>query len=400
MLSTKEIKNNSNMEATAKNTKFKMLYVDRNIYTTIKFIEDLHTDFEIWTVPTVKKAFYKLPDIQPDIVVASHDIGGYDSIELLERIKSKHKNKKMSFAMVANSITPDLKNKAIKNINGEIVTQLTPKTEVKKAFKEMILKNAGIKVFENSYRRANVFKVPIYKRAMDIVGASVALILASPMFLVVAVALKLESKASVFYKSKRVGMGYKIFDLYKFRTMVPGADMKIGQMKKENMYNKVIHHSQCNNCDLQGKNCSVPRLYIHGESVCENEYLTRKNAEAKFKKFNNDPRITWLGKFLRMSSLDELPQLLNVLKGDMSLVGNRPLPLYEAELITSDISIQRFLAPAGITGLWQVMKRGKAEMSEMERIVLDNQYAKTYSLKMDMWIILKTFPALFQTANV
>ncbi len=102
-----------------------------------------------------------------------------------------------------------------------------------------------------------------------------------------------------------------------------------------------------------------------------------------------------------MSSIDELPQLINILKGDMSLVGNRPLPLYEAEQLTTDEAALRFLAPAGLTGLWQVTKRGLGgELSAKERIELDNRYAKEYSFLYDIKLILKTFPALLKHENV
>lgn len=117
---------------------------------------------------------------------------------------------------------------------------------------------------------------------------------------------------------------------------------------------------------------------------------------AAFFKIQNDPRITRFGKFLRNTSLDEIPQLINVLKGDMSLVGNRPLPLYEAEKLTKDQIAWRFLAPAGITGLWQVTKRGRSEMSEDERIQLDMQYAMNNSFLYDIKILLSTIPALLQ----
>jgi lipopolysaccharide/colanic/teichoic acid biosynthesis glycosyltransferase len=118
-------------------------------------------------------------------------------------------------------------------------------------------------------------------------------------------------------------------------------------------------------------------------------------------KIANDPRITRIGRILRNTSIDELPQLWNVLRGDMSIVGNRPLPLYEAEKLMTDQHMGRFIAPAGITGLWQVMKRGKGgDMSEDERKALDNEYAQQYSLKKDLGIILRTIPALFQKENV
>src|SRR5206468_11307693 len=114
--------------------------------------------------------------------------------------------------------------------------------------------------------------------------------------------------------------------------------------------------------------CCMSVLYLNGNALCEKVYLRQKKEkdEGKFIKISNDPRVTRIGKFIRNSSLDELPQLINVLKGDMSIVGNRPLPLYEAEKITTDQFNLRFIAPAGITGLWQVTKRGTANMSGEE----------------------------------
>jgi lipopolysaccharide/colanic/teichoic acid biosynthesis glycosyltransferase len=113
-----------------------------------------------------------------------------------------------------------------------------------------------------------------------------------------------------------------------------------------------------------------------------------------------------VGRFIRNTSIDELPQLINVLKGDMSIVGNRPLPVYEAEQLTLDAHSKRFLAPAGITGLWQVELRGRGgNMSEEERKRLDNEYADhfqkgRYSFWYDMRLILRTIPALFQKSTV
>lgn len=201
------------------------------------------------------------------------------------------------------------------------------------------------------------------KRFSDILLSLLALIVLSPILLVIAIIIKLESKGPIFYISKRAGSGYRIFDFYKFRSMRSGADRELKDLSHLNQYSE-------------------------------------GGGDAVFFKIKDDPRVTRFGLFLRNTSLDELPQLINVLKGDMSLVGNRPLPLYEAERLTKDQIAWRFLAPAGITGLWQVTKRGNKEMSLDERIHLDMEYAMKNSFLMDMKIIFSTFPALFQKEKV
>lgn len=137
--------------------------------------------------------------------------------------------------------------------------------------------------------------------------------------------------------------------------------------------------------------------------VAESDYNREKESEINnaFVKIENDPRVTKVGKFIRKYSIDELPQLFNILKGDMSIVGNRPLPLYEAEKLTADASIDRFMAPAGLTGLWQVEERGKGGlMSAEERKQLDITYGQTYNFMLDMKIIFRTLTAFIQKDNV
>ena len=255
------------------------------------------------------------------------------------------------------------------------------------------------------------YKIPFMKRLLDIIVSLSVLLVLSPLLLLVALAIRIESRGSVIYKSKRVGTGYRIFDFLKFRSMYTGADAGLKELEHLNQYNQSRQSNKSNNnippCPRcaglpEGEYCS-PVLYIEGKKICEYWYneLKKKDKAATFIKIENDPRITKVGKFIRNTSIDELPQLINVLKGDMSIVGNRPLPLYEAEQLTSDDWSARFLAPAGITGLWQVELRGKGGiMSEEERKGLDNQYAYTYSLLGDIKLILRTIPALFQKENV
>ncbi len=204
----------------------------------------------------------------------------------------------------------------------------------------------------------------ILKRSFDILVSLTALLLLSPVFLIIAIAIRIESKGPIFYISKRAGRGYRIFDFYKFRTMFAGADLHIQEFSHLNQYAET----------------TFPKT-------------------PSFFKISNDPRVTRVGAFLRNTSLDELPQLVNVLLGDMSLVGNRPLPLYEAATLTTDQCAQRFLAPAGITGLWQIKKRGHEDMSAEERINLDIDYANKYNFMYDLWIMANTPSALIQKSS-
>ena len=136
--------------------------------------------------------------------------------------------------------------------------------------------------------------------------------------------------------------------------------------------------------------------------IPEEEFANVRNSDntSVFVKIEHDPRVTKVGRFLRKFSLDELPQLFNILRGDMSVVGNRPLPLYEAELLTNDDSIDRFMAPAGLTGLWQVEKRGDSgKLSAKERKELDIRYGKEFSFWYDIKIILRTLTAFVQKGD-
>lgn len=235
---------------------------------------------------------------------------------------------------------------------------------------------------------------------LDIVIAGSILLILFPLIITIAILIKIDSRGPVFYISKRVGRGFNIFDFYKFRSMKIDADAHVDKLQKNNQYLKIESKTideVCESCASSNKLLMI----MDGKPVCEHFVDSRKAFKnISFVKFQNDPRITKLGAFLRKSSIDELPQLWNVLKGDMSMVGNRPLPLYEAEKLTRDQSVLRFEAPAGITGLWQVSKRGKADMSEEERIELDNEYASKRSLIYDIKLLIKTVPALMQKENV
>lgn len=242
----------------------------------------------------------------------------------------------------------------------------------------------------------------VLKRLMDIIVSATALLLLTPILLVIAIIIKLESRGPILYGALRAGKNYKTFKLLKFRTMDANADAKLKSLQHLNLYGGGSSDGKMPVCDAcNGDTECVMMISKSGRYVCEHSLKMLDNSASAFFKIKDDPRITRFGKFLRNTSLDELPQLLNVLKGDMSLVGNRPLPLYEAEKLTTDDAALRFMAPAGITGLWQVTKRGrKGEMSEQERIDLDKKYAREHSFGHDIKLIVKTFPALVQKENV
>ena len=267
------------------------------------------------------------------------------------------------------------------------------------------------------------FKIPVWKRLFDIFFSALGIIILSPVFIITAIAIRLESKGPVVYKSKRVGTNYTIFDFLKFRSMYVDADQRLKEVAKEegNQYAEKNEEEQKSNITAPlGDEAEMMMMSMGMESdmmisddevmlvgddfvVAESDFNKEKQEEIEnaFVKIENDPRVTKVGKFIRKTSIDELPQLFNILKGDMSIVGNRPLPLYEAEKLTADASIDRFMAPAGLTGLWQVEERGKGGMmSAEERKQLDITYGRNYCFKMDMQILFRTLTGFMQKENV
>jgi exopolysaccharide biosynthesis polyprenyl glycosylphosphotransferase len=190
------------------------------------------------------------------------------------------------------------------------------------------------------------------KRVLDFCGALFLLILLSPLFLLVALAIKLRSPGPVLFVQERVGLNKRLFRLYKFRTMIPDAELK------------------------------------HAEVAHLNE------ATGPVFKIKNDPRITRVGRFLRRTSIDELPQLVNVLKGDMSLVGPRPLPVRDYQGFDEDWQRRRFSVCPGITCLWQV--EGRSSLTFDRWMKLDLHYIDNWSLWLDAKILLKTIPAVLK----
>jgi exopolysaccharide biosynthesis polyprenyl glycosylphosphotransferase len=198
----------------------------------------------------------------------------------------------------------------------------------------------------------------VIKKSFDILAASLGVVILSPLLLLIAILIKLESPGPVIYKQTRIGENGKLFTMLKFRSMRINSDTGIHQ-------------------------AYVTRL------ICENlnpEQLAQETGQ-KSLKMESDPRITRVGWFIRKTSLDELPQLFNVIRGEMSLVGPRPSLPYEVELY-QHWHRRRFEAPPGITGLWQVEGRNRVSFDEMVR--MDIEYIERQSFWMDLILILKT----------
>lgn len=266
------------------------------------------------------------------------------------------------------------------------------------------------------------FQIPVWKRLFDVFFSLLAIIVLSPVMLATAIAIKMESRGPVLFKSKRVGTNYTIFEFLKFRSMYMNAEKRLKELSKtDNQYAEIAetngHTSILSPLGEEAEQemfdkglesemmISDDEVMLVGDDfvVAESDFNKQKEEliNNAFIKIENDPRVTRVGRFIRKYSIDELPQLFNILKGDMSVVGNRPLPLYEAEKLTSDSSIDRFMAPAGLTGLWQVEERGKGgAMSAEERKQLDIRYGQTYNFMLDLKIIFSTLFHFVQKENV
>ncbi|MGY6530200.1 MAG: sugar transferase [Cyanobacterium sp.] len=197
-----------------------------------------------------------------------------------------------------------------------------------------------------------------YKRAFDIIFSATVLIVCFPLYLTIALLILTSSPGPIFYYQERVGKNFQTFKCIKYRTMVNNADQILDQILAE-----------------------CPQ--------------TRAEFESNFK-LKKDPRITWIGRFLRATSLDEFPQFLNVLKGDMSIVGPRPLVPKELYMYGNKIEKVLTIKP-GITGLWQVS--GRNDIPYNRRVLMDVYYVINNNFIFDLWIILKTILVMFATTN-
>lgn len=388
-----------------------ILYIGNNP-DAISAFGDLETRFSFHQLPNGLKAVsYLKKGNEPDAIVCEARLQGMNGIEVGRMIRGLTGFVKTPFIVMLFDNETEVRKAAFeaRAIVDDIYQFPFDLSRLFIRIQYLIKYYSTIKDDKKPDSAFKEYKTPFLKRAFDIVVSSMALLFLSPILLLVALIIRIESKGAIIYKSKRVGTNYRIFDFLKFRSMHVGADDQLKNLKHLNQYssNHAVQdelNTDCAECAKlpEGEHCS-PILYIKGLKICERWYIEQKKKQdaSTFVKIKNDPRVSKIGNFIRNTSIDELPQLINVLKGDMSIVGNRPLPLYEAEQLTSDDWSARFMGPAGITGLWQVELRGKkGVMSEEERKSLDNIYAETCSFWGDIKLILRTIPALLQKENV
>ncbi len=398
--------------------KLSVLYIG-NSSENLSLVEK-HPDISLIQCSNALDAIrYLKSEQKPDVVISDYYLSGGSGLFIHEWLRERAEFDRVSFILLSYEFREEFIKTAFNRRMDDFFVLPLPAPE------DLIQRMRFLVEFRNKYSISDYGKIskqdlkyemPASKRVFDLLVAISALIVLSPLLLIVVLAIRLESKGKVYYISKRVGR--EPFDFYKLRSMRTGADKELKNLAKDkNQYANATKQAEidfskpCPVCAKlpEGKHCS-PIMHIGNEQICDYWYNFQKREVAKTKsafiKITDDPRITKVGKFIRNTSIDELPQLINVIKGDMSIVGNRPLPVYEAELLTRGFASKRFLAPAGITGLWQVELRGKGGvMSEEERMRLDNEYAdhfvgNNYSFWYDLKLILRTVPALFQKDTV
>jgi len=262
------------------------------------------------------------------------------------------------------------------NPDGILSKPLTAEALLSKILELKQSKPAANRTDTLDLKALNPYKSPIFKRIFDVVVASLGLLLVSPILLIFIVAIRIGSKGNVFYISKRVSSGFMVFDFYKLRSMYIKSDKRLKELAHVNEF--VKEEQAAHDVKSQsGSNSSTNHHYGNTTTIV------------------GDPRITRIGHIIRKLKIDELPQLFNVIKGDMSIVGNRPLPIYEAELLTTSDWANRFHSTAGITGPWKAVTRRKLKaMSHEERNSLQNRYSDfvkgSFSFWKDIWIIIRT----------
>ena len=359
-----------------------------------------------------------------DIILCEYRIPGIDGIKFFDYLQKHKILKRTPFIIVDKMVDNNLRNKVNARTIEDYFLLEIPLDILKKRIDYLVdfrLRNPmryssvafSIQESEKSIKRAGNGIVDIdllrrisilqlfLKRTFDVVSSSIALLLLSPFFLAVAIILKLESRGPVFYTSKRVGQ--RTFDFYKFRSMYVGSDARLKELEHLNQYAREQGKKEIDFdllCECQQENrkieeyCSELLMFSNGKSMCEKNFLNQKKAIAApaFLKIKDDPRITKFGKFIRNTSIDELPQLYNVLKGDMSLIGPRPLLIQYLPLYNETQKRRHEVRP-GITGWAQV--NGRNAISWKQKFEYDIWYVDNLNWWLDVKILFLTIKKVF-----
>lgn len=367
-----------------------------------KFVRNLlSTKYKVHCFSTIKDATQFLDHQMVELIITDLNLKGESGISFIEHIKN---TPTIAHIPIITLSGEDSSSKKVEILNMGVEDYISKPFSPEELFvrinnilnkyrKFNIIGSSEIKSRSNSNQSSSNISIKhiydnkslIAKRCIDIIGSIFLITILSPIFVLTTICIYLESSGPIFYISKRIGKNFKVIPFIKFRSMRINADKMVDNLFKDNTYADSNEIESCNN-------------FIFGDggfSISELEYKSKKN-QRHFFKLENDPRVTKVGNIIRKMSIDELPQLFNVLLGQMSLVGNRPLPLYEAENLTKDKVIGRFNTAAGITGLWQIHKSKEPFMSKEKRIFLDIKYALKRNTFMDFMLLVKTIPAMIQ----
>ncbi|ANQ52090.1 response regulator [Flammeovirga sp. MY04] len=357
----------------------------------------LSTSYEVNCYSTIADAYDQLEKNNYHLVITDLNLTNESGENFIKQIKKQPKFAHLPIITLSGEDSSDKKFEILElGVDDYVVKPFLPKElllrvkNILRKYDKWISKD-DTKIVDIPKKKLDIKKnfYLISKRSIDIIGSFVLLTLLSPLFLIVAIAIRLESKGPIFYISRRIGKNYNEIPFLKFRSMKVNADHLVKDLQEVNTYGDEE--------EVAPENIPQGEL-LHGDNgfkICENQHKY-DNSTSTFFKLQNDPRVTKVGAIIRKTSIDELPQLINVLLGHMSLVGNRPLPIYEAEQLTKDYSVGRFAGAAGITGVWQVAKSKEPFMSEERRIKLDVQYAQNKSIFKDISLIYKTPLAMVQ----
>ena len=286
---------------------------------------------------------------------------------------------------------------------------ISPNISKEELIQKIDLINKRQELLYISNRKKKVVKrfiLPRWKRFFDITFAGIALIVLSPVFLIISLAIRLESKGPVIYKAKRVGTNYNIFDFLKFRSMYNNADKHLKELTDLNQYKSeddtATEPKGFSDDDLDGFLIGDDGVILVSDDfiIPEEVFASKRNSEQDqpFVKIEKDPRVTRVGRFLRKYSLDELPQLINIVKGEMSIIGPRPALWNQYDLIEEREKYGANDILPGLTGWAQI--HGRDELDIPEKAKLDGYYVDNLSFGLDVKCFFGTILSVLRSDGV